>query len=233
MTSPSAGPLPEEPWELEVGAMLGRLPEVEPPAGFIDAALDRPPQQGGRVLAVLAAATVVALAAASLVNSGAPASVVPPVDELLARHDVAARAAVTTDAVAGEAGEDDPTVAQMIELPEGFQWAGGARGEGLGQSLYARGDESISVFVQDGPVDWVSLPGDRLTELQGLAAWVDADRKVAVMEVDGAAITIVGLSLADLRALPAGADGSGGEAGGAQEVVDTIVGRLGFSLADG
>lgn len=248
MTSPTSGPLHEEPWELEVGALLGRLPDVDPPDGFIDAALDRPPHQAGRLLAVLSAITVVALAAASLLDSRGPASVVPPVDELLARHDLTALAGSSVQEAEGaeeaegvEGADQGSGPGELVELPAGFHRAAGRGATGgtgtagadeLRQAVYARGDQSVSVFVQDGPVAWESLPPDRMTELDGVAAWVDTERRVAVIEIDGVAVTIVGLGAGDVGELRTTAR-PGGEAGSdAQGVVDAIVRRLGFSLAD-
>jgi hypothetical protein len=54
---------PEEPWEAEVEALLGRLPMVEPPEGFLVAALDHRPLRGGRTLVGMVALVVVAVAA--------------------------------------------------------------------------------------------------------------------------------------------------------------------------
>ncbi len=50
---------PEEPWEAEIGALLGGLPMVEPPEGFLTAAMDHRPLRGGRTLLGLAAAVVI------------------------------------------------------------------------------------------------------------------------------------------------------------------------------
>ncbi|MCP4222649.1 MAG: hypothetical protein GY773_04830 [Actinomycetia bacterium] len=54
---------PEEPWEAEIGALLGGLPMVEPPEGFLAAAMDHRPLRGGRTLVGLAAAVVIVGAA--------------------------------------------------------------------------------------------------------------------------------------------------------------------------
>ncbi len=50
---------PEESWEAEVGALLGGLPMVEPPEGFLAAAMDHRPLRGGRTLLGLVAAVVI------------------------------------------------------------------------------------------------------------------------------------------------------------------------------
>jgi hypothetical protein len=60
---PDEGLEPEEPWEAEVGSLLGRLPMVEPPEGFMAAALDHRPLRGGRTLLSLVALVVAAVAA--------------------------------------------------------------------------------------------------------------------------------------------------------------------------
>lgn len=53
----------EEPWEAEVGALLGRLPMVEPPEGFLVGALDHRPLRGGRTLVGLVALVLIAVVA--------------------------------------------------------------------------------------------------------------------------------------------------------------------------
>ena len=47
---PAAVGLPEEPWEADVGALLGALPPVDPPEGFIASALDHRPLYAGRIV---------------------------------------------------------------------------------------------------------------------------------------------------------------------------------------
>ena len=70
---------PDEPWEDEVAAALRGLPTIEPPAGFIDRAVDHRPLHAGRLAAGLAAVALVALGASLSVGAdttgGEPGSV--------------------------------------------------------------------------------------------------------------------------------------------------------------
>lgn len=192
----NADPLIEEPWEAELGARLRRLPMVEPPDGFIEAAIDHRPLHAGRILAGLVALT---LALVAVVGAGVVerAGVVPPIDELLVQHDATARAGLSADAVSSE--EAAPTIDNPVALPEGFEPSGTIAVENLRQAVYARGDEPVSVFVQDGRVDWSGLPQGGLTELGGLPAWVDGERRIAVIEAGASTVTVVGLAPEELR----------------------------------
>ena len=194
MTADATTPVDEEPWEAEVGVMLGRLPDVEPPAGFLDAAIDHRPLHAGRTLGALLLATIALIALVSATGVIERSAVVPPIDELVVRHDLAARAGLPADGDGpAETGAGSP-----LALPDGFQHEGELAAEDLGQAISARGDESVSVFLQAGPVAWSSLPDDRLTELGGLPAWVDAERRIAVIETGESTVTVVGLAPGEL-----------------------------------
>ncbi len=190
----------EEPWEAEIGALLGRLPMVDPPDGFIDRAIDRRPLHAGRTLSLLSLLTVALFGLAVATDAVGRRTVVPPIDELVARHDLAARAGVpdqTGQADDETEGADGPTLADRsgpLDLPEGFRAAATVDAEDIRQAIYGRGDESVSIFVQDGRVAWSALSEDHLTELGGLRAWVDAERRVAVLEADGSTVTVIGLA---------------------------------------
>ena len=64
---------PDEPWELDVAAALRGLPAVEPPAGFIDRAVDHRPLHAGRFAAALVAVALVGVGAS--LSVGAESSV--------------------------------------------------------------------------------------------------------------------------------------------------------------
>ena len=85
MTLDGGAGLGEEPWEAEIGALLGGLPPVDPPEGFIDSALRHRPLHAGRILVGLAVLSIVALV--GTVGSGVVgrAEVTPPIDERAAR----------------------------------------------------------------------------------------------------------------------------------------------------
>ena len=184
----------EEPWEAEIGALLGGLPTIDPPEGFIDAAIDHRPLNAGRTLGLLGLLTVALFALVAATDAIGERTVVPPIDELVARHDLAARAG-GLDPSSGDDGAE-PTLAERsnpLDLPDGFEASATVDAEDIRQAIYGRGDRSVSVFVQDGRVAWSSMPQEHLTELGGLRAWVDAERRIAVLEADGATVTVIGL----------------------------------------
>lgn len=67
------GMFADEPWEAEISQLLGGLPSVDPPPGFIDQAIDHRPLFAGRALVgMLAAAAVVFGATFALGAFGQP-----------------------------------------------------------------------------------------------------------------------------------------------------------------
>ncbi len=220
-------PLTEEPWEAELSATLGQLPPVPPPAGFIDSAIDHRPLYAGRILAALAATTVILIALVAGTGVVERAGVVPPIDDLVVQHDVTARAGFAAEADEDRAGIDSP-----LTLPEGFEQAGTVAAEDLRQAVYARGDESVSVFVQDGRVDWSGLPEGGLADLDGLPAWVDGERRIAVIEAAGSTVTVVGLAPEELQrtleATPRTTAGFGERIG---DLADAVAGVFGYAPA--
>ena len=171
----------EEPWESEIGALLGGLPTVDPPDGFIDAAIDHRPLNAGRTMGLLGLLTIALFALVAATDAVGERTVVPPIDELVARHDLAARAG-GLDPSAGDDGAE-PTLAERstpLDLPEGFEASATVDAEDIRQAIYGRGDESVSVFVQDGRLAWSSMPQENLTELgwaPGLGRRRAADRR--------------------------------------------------------
>lgn len=246
---PGLSALEEEPWEAEIGTLLGGLPAVDPPDGFIDAAIDHRPLHAGRVLVGLVAATL-ALVGLTLASGVVErAGIVPPIDELVAQHDLAAQARVPGGGEAGpaESGAEDDAENDVedeaedrslagsvgdrpLDLPDGFEAASSATIEDVRQALYARGDETVSVFVQEGRVDWGAMPADRLTDLGGLPAWVDAERSVAVIEADGAILTVIGLSPGELTTTIEGAvDEEISLRERASELAEAVVTQFGYA----
>lgn len=218
----------EEPWEGDVGTMLGQLPMVAPPDGFIDAALDHRPLHAGRILAGLLVATIGLMALASATGVVERAGVVPPIDDLVVRHDLAARAGLPTDTDDGQTPSVGPAPLDTpLDLPAGFQPEGAVAAEDVRQAVYARGDESVSVFVQDGRLNWSGLPDGQLIDLGGLPAWVDGERSIAVIETAGSTVTVVGLGPEELqetlRGVPRPSPGFGERIGDlAEAVVETF-----------
>lgn len=208
----------EEPWEADIGTLLQQLPPVDPPAGFIDAAIDHRPLHAGRILAAMMVLTVSVIGLVAATGVLERAGVVPPIDDLVVRHDLAARAGFSAD---GEAAESP------VALPDGFRPEGSVAVEDLRQAVYARGDESVSVFVQEGRVNWSGLPDGGLTEIGDLPAWVDRGRRIAVIETAGSTVTVVGLDPEELTSAVEGVPRSSGGLGGrfgdlAEAVVETF-----------
>jgi hypothetical protein len=215
----------EEPWEGQIGAMLGRLPAVDPPPGFMDAAVDRRPLHAGRIMVALAIASIVAVSAAVLTGVTTAEPVAPAVDELARRHNSAVEAGVL-----GSLGPGTGSVGETpVELPPGFERAGDVAARDLQQAVYARGDEAVSVFVQQGPVAWELMPSEGLTDIDGMRAWVDQSRRIVVVEAGGEIVTVVGLSGDEVADVVAELPRTGLTVGErATRTVRAITGQFGF-----
>ncbi len=230
MTSPGES-VTEEPWEAEVGQLLGGLPAVEPPDGFIDRVVDRRPLNAGRTLAALGLLTLGLALASTIGDAVRPAEVVPEIEDLVARHDLAATVGLSS----GLAGTEDRAELDggPFDLPVGFESEGEVTVEDVRQAVYARDDEAVSVFVQDGRVDWSALPADRLGRLGDLRAWVDEERAISVIEVDGSIVTVIGLGPDELdEAMRATATDEGRSLGQrATDLAEAVVSNLGYAPA--
>lgn len=200
-----SGSIEEEPWEAEIGSLLGALPAVEPPAGFIDAALDHRPLHAGRTVLGLLALSVLAFSLSVATNATGRSRITPDFDDLAQRH-TAVRAGVFPAEL-----EVDYRVDTPVAMPERFERTGNLAAEDLRQAVYAEGDRSVSVFVQDGPPRWESLPAEGRQEIDGLQVWIDEDRQVAVVEAADKTVIIVGLPRSEvdevLVAVPRGGPG--------------------------
>ncbi len=221
----SSAQFDEEPWEAQIGSMLAGLPDVEPPTGFIDSALDHRPLYSGRTFAALMAVSVVAMVGSVATGVLGRAEVTPSVDDLASRH--------TTTVQAGVFGTSETDVDYRIEtsvdMPDGFERTRNIAAEDLRQALYARGDESVSVFVQEGRVQWESLPEAGLTEVDGMTAWFDEARRITVVEASDNVVTIVGLPIEEaalvLETVP---DREVSPLDRVQDAVNAITSQLGY-----
>jgi hypothetical protein len=210
--TPSTGWHPEEPWEQESASLLGALPTVEPPPGFLSSAVDHRPLFAGRVTGALFSASMVALTVGIVVGALEQPAVTPSVDALRARH-----SSMVLDLFAGRSTDEglfsalDPQAGPPVSLPHDFESHGYVEADRLRQAVFARKDEAVSIFSEPGRVDWSGLPSGNLESISGVTAWIDPDRKVAIVQADGAAITIVGLDATEvgevLASMPAGEDG--------------------------
>ncbi|MGH1490840.1 MAG: hypothetical protein ACRBK7_15860 [Acidimicrobiales bacterium] len=186
-------PIQEEPWESEIGSMLGSLPTVEPPAGFIDSALDHRPLHAGRIVLGLLALSMLAFSLAVATDAAGRSRITPDLDDLAQRHSTAVRAGVFPEGLG-----DDYRIDTPVAMPDGFERTGNLGAEDLRQAVYAKGDTSVSVFVQDGRPLWDSLPAEGRGEIDGLAVWIDPNRQVILVEASNETVTIVGLPESEL-----------------------------------
>lgn len=219
----------EEPWEADIGAMLGGLPQVEPPNGFFDAALDHRPLHAGRLLGGLMAASVVAVVLSVATGAVGRSRIAPAIDELADRHSVAVQAGVF--------GSGHSDVGYRIEtpvaMPDGFERTRNIAVEDLRQAIYAKGDESVSVFVQGGRLNWSALPSDGLTEIDGRKAWVDPSKLVTIVEASEDVVTIVGLPAEDVGEVLAEVPRTGPSVGQrTRNLVEAITEQLGYPHLD-
>lgn len=214
----------EEPWEAEIAGLLGRLPTIEPPPGFITSAVDHRPMFAGRTLLGLGLVATVALVGALGVGVFDPDRVVPPLDSLQARHTSGASGQALLDAE--EAG------ASPVSLPDEFEPAGSYEEDEFSISLYESTQGAVSVFAQDGPLDWSKLPADGVDQVGGRPAWTDPEGRVAVFESRDSTVTVIGLSETHLADLLDGLSASGGLLHQARQAANAMSSELGFRHLD-
>ncbi|MEZ5342719.1 MAG: hypothetical protein R2706_15125 [Acidimicrobiales bacterium] len=120
----STTPIDEEPWEHEIQQLLGSLPAVRPPEGFIAQALDHRPLFAGRIGLGLSVAAAGTLAACLTAGVFGPRHVVPELASMTKQHDVS-----TASIIGGLASSEplvfepvDPAVVSPITLPVIGAW---------------------------------------------------------------------------------------------------------------
>jgi hypothetical protein len=191
---------PEEPWEGEISALLGAMPAVDPPEGFVAEALDHRPLHAGRTVAGLVLATIVVAmlsATSGLINH---AAAIPEIAMLTSRHS-AAQAGVAGSGAGVEAEPGDGGSQPPVSLPDTYHREATIEADDLRQAVYSREGETVSVFVQDGKVDWEALPDAGRVRIADEPAWVDEAGQVTVLEAGEQAVTIVGLPPEEVAAL--------------------------------
>ncbi len=212
-------PLTEEDWELEIAGLLAGLPLVDPPPGFIDAAIDRRPKHARRIAIAAVAASGTLVVASVVFGMVGPGRVAPSLDWITARHSDVAAAALsgsTADLELRSVLASDPETQvtdvddEPLDLPDDYEHRADLLTEDLQQAVYAHGDETVSVFVQPGKADFDSLGRDRLRRFGSVTAWVDETKGLMVVETSDGVVTVVGLTtdemaavLSDARPVPA------------------------------
>lgn len=193
----------EESWEAEIGAMLGGLPAVGPPDGFIESALDRRPLHAGRTMAGMAVLAVAAVIA--VIGTGAVGRTVVTVepDEVADRH-VSVEASVFGTGSSQEYNvvDDGNGVAASAYLPPGFQAVSTVEAYGLVVSVFERRDRKVSVSFQPGAVDWGALEAEGMANVDGRQTWFDPESQITVLQSADGIVTIVGLDLDEVANAP-------------------------------
>ena len=173
--------------------LIRDLGDVDPPSGFIDRLIARDRrrrrsrQMGIIGLLTLAGAWILLL----IVGAGlALPSVEPPIADLAARHVV-----VTADGLAGVEAVGEPYTAPATVAGLDLVWVG--RGQDGVHLLYRAEDgTAVSVFEQEGLLDWDALPeGGSEVRLAGRRAWLGPEAggpAVAVVPGETFVYTIVG-----------------------------------------
>ena len=187
---------PEEPWEAEIGALLGNLPAIDPPDGFLASAVDHRPLYAGRVLVALMAAVMAAVVATSVAGLTNRSLVTLDFDAFAQRHLAAQATFATSEAAANGEGP-------LVSVPEVYEAKARLVADDLRQAVYAIGGETVSVFVQEGHLDWDALPVAGRRQIGGDQAWVDEELAVTVVQAGDEIVTIVGLPSDQVAALVA------------------------------
>lgn len=199
---------PEESWEAEIGALLGALPEVDPPEGFIAAAIDHRPLWAMRTMLALIGAVVVATAA-SLAVGGGEGTIIPAVEDLTERH-LQATARLedgdggddAADPVAAPSnGATDRTGASGSLLSQGYVRAETVDADDLRQAVYARDGDVVSVFEVAGELAWDELPPAGRTTVGDTPAWVDEQEAVTIVQTEDGVVAIVGVAPGEVAEL--------------------------------
>lgn len=174
----------EEPWEAEISALLGGLGAVDPPEGFLERAVDRPPVAAGRVVAGLVAAlvAVTGIAAATGWTSSAN-SISPDFTALETRHRTVAPVEPSAATV------DDEMLPPGV--PAGFVVVDRLDGAPWDHEVVQRARGTVSVFRQPGSLDVTGLDGT-WERIGSTEVFVAADG-VAMFEHDDEVLVVVGL----------------------------------------
>ncbi len=216
--------LPEEDWESDISALLGGLPNVAPPDGFITEALDHRPLHAGRLVAGLGAAVFVAFGVAIGLGGFGQSSVVPELSALNAQHAAASAGGLGTASYDSddESADDAVEVAPNLDLQARI-----VREEDLRQAVYDVGGDQVSIFSQPGVVDFDELPSGTIITIEGVTAWEAADDNVVVLQTADYAVTIIGLEPAEVERAIADIPGQG-TAAAVGRLVNEFTSQLGF-----
>ncbi len=227
----------EEDWEHDISRLLASMPEVEPPPGFIAAAIDRRPRHGGRVALGALVGSSCALVAVAVFGLVGPGRTELSLDWLTSRHEAVAEgmessgsssAALSLDALM--AADPDVEMAEPsgdpLDMPSEFEHRADLLTEDLRQAVYSHGDEAVSVFEQPGRADFDGLGAEGFREFDGVDAWVDEGRQLMIVETQDSVVAVVGLELDEMEAVLA--DARPRPASSFESAVGALVAELGF-----
>ncbi len=177
---------------------------VEPPRGFLDQLVSTSQQAsplrfGAVALAGIAALWIILLI---VVASVALPQVVPPVDDFVRQHEVAATdpellpTLEPVEVLDGTGDDLAPPYVLPEELAASFERVVAYdKGEGVIQALYRSEGVAVSLFQQEGSLDWDRLPdGGEVRDVGGTRAWVgtvDAVGGVPGVEASGSRAVVV------------------------------------------
>lgn len=194
---------PEEEWEASISAMLSGLGPVDPPDGFMARALNHRPLYAGRTTLGLGAFALFAMAMAVGLGGLKSSGVVPKVDSMAEQHSLVAASFFgpfqSEQLPETDPGGQDELIAQLpqMKLPSGLEPKAFFEGVDFQQALFSgtdAGNDAVSIFHQPGLVDFSELPADGLMKIEGVPAWVDAEKSITVLQARDEAVVIVGLS---------------------------------------
>jgi hypothetical protein len=180
-------------------AFVRGLGDVEPPQGYLDRVLTRVQRRNQSRLGLVSLVTIAAIwIVVLLIGAGVALPSVSPEVELLAEQhaDVAADPTAVADGDEVRVVSNDEAAAfeapyvLPAELGSDHQRvAAYERGHSVLQGVYQSGDSTVSLFEQEGTLDWESLPdGGDVREVEGRRIWVSTldggsgpDRHVVVV----------------------------------------------------
>lgn len=159
MSQDPDAPFPDEPWEVQISELLGRLSMVEPPSGFIEQAIDHRPLFAGRSLVGLTVAAAVLFAGSFALGAFGQPRLVPELNQL------------TSGSALVEAGSSASVFRQpgRVELD---QLPGGTRIDLAGREAWI--DHERGVIVVATEVAVVTMVGVDPKEAEALLDDIDA-----------------------------------------------------------
>ena len=187
---------PEQPEDTGVRRVLGGLPPVDPPPGFLPGLVRRTRLRADSLVASGLAVAFVVLTVGVAAESGVDEhDVEPRLERLLDQHEAAMGPG------SGQVGGFERTDTEELgapywaptDLAGSFHAMGAFVDEDLAQVAYRSGSTELSVFEEPGDLDRSAMRRQHLDRLDG-SAWMMADDHlvVVVVEREDMVYTVVG-----------------------------------------